>query len=624
MTGRIVRGAESETSKERRAAAGQRVHFESMVAVGGAEGGFEAESVDLSADGMRLRTAYLPAVGEKLVCRFDGLEGEVVALGEVLWTTEASRGGEFAVRFVELDDETAHALKQLCDIEDEPEPKVEETKTVRGTRVKLHIEGLASPMKARVKEGSAGELRVGSSLEFLKLGRHVEVEDVDHQSRREGFVDGVRVEIDPSTSVPQLVVSLRFDGGAIVPLPATKREGERKAKAPAEPPARRAGDEEEVPATKIVSPSKATAAPVSGAADEEAAEDEEAQATAEAEAAPADEEEAVDLGRPADKLRAARARAAKVTTQVTSAVVPTLSRVSTGARDLFASLRGGLEKRRQSRREAAKANAPRRVTAPPPSGALKSDGKRVVRDDVAADAPLSEEIPKKSRRGLAIGAAAGLALVVGIYGVTKAGSDTPAASAPVAATDVRERPLTDVPPIPGAPAMAEVPLYGATPLTTTEAVIPPPPSGPKGAAVAEDEDAEEKAGDKNVVREWGSGQVSSPKVLKVRMDGPVQGFTATEVDGGFDLTVPGRKSLSTSTALVRKDKRISSLDVIPREDATEINVRFKGDAPAYIVKARSDRIEIALGGAKEEGDKVADKKKVAAKKKSDKKKKTAQ
>jgi hypothetical protein len=102
------------------------------------------------------------------------------------------------------------------------------------------------------------------------------------------------------------------------------------------------------------------------------------------------------------------------------------------------------------------------------------------------------------------------------------------------------------------------------------------------------------------------------------MDGPVSGFSASEADGGFNIVVPGRKSLSTSTALVRKDKRIQALDVIPREDATEINVRFKGEPPAYLVKVRSDRVEIALGGDKKEG---GDTKKVASKKKDKKKKK---
>src|SRR5687768_7421730 len=100
MTGRGVRTADA--AKDRRKASGQRVHFEAMVAVGEAEGGsaFEAESVDVSSGGMRLRTAYLPQVGDRLVCRFDGSGTEIVAIGEVLWATEQARGGEFGLKFV--------------------------------------------------------------------------------------------------------------------------------------------------------------------------------------------------------------------------------------------------------------------------------------------------------------------------------------------------------------------------------------------------------------------------------------------------------------------------------------------------------------------------------------------
>ncbi|NUO47508.1 MAG: hypothetical protein HOV80_01485, partial [Polyangiaceae bacterium] len=565
------------------------------------------ESVDLSHEGMRLRTAYLPGVGDNIVCRFDGIDGEVVALGEVLWTTEAARGGEFAVRFVDMDEETTAALRKLIDIDEpEPPPAPEEPKVSRGTRVKLHIEGLASPMKARVKDASQTELRVGSSLEFLKLGRHVDVEDVDNASRREGFVDGVRVEIDPGTSVPQLVVSLRFEAASVAAMAPATTDETMRSPAPQEATEEEAAADEPVPATKAATraaPASKKKAAVVVASDADSVDPE------------------ADLGLPGAKLRAAKDKAAQVGVAAASAVGPALSRMSSGAKDLFASLRGGLEKRRQDRAEAKKANAPRRVTAPPPSGALTSEGKRLVRQDSSEeDAPVSEP-PKKSRRGVAMGAAAGLAVVIGIFGVSRAMTPKTDAPAPVTASDVRaKQPAQDVPPIPGSPAMGDVPLFGPTPLSTTETVVPTPPSADKAKAAAtepsDEEEGDAKGAKSEVVREWGNGEVSNPKVLKVRMDGPVTGFSATEAENGFDVVVPGRKSLSTSTALVRKDKRIASLDVIPREDATEINVRFKGEAPAYLVKVRSDRIEIALGGEKKDGEN----KKVASKKKGDKKK----
>ncbi|HTJ82574.1 MAG TPA: PilZ domain-containing protein, partial [Polyangiaceae bacterium] len=255
MKARSVRG---DAAKERRSKDGRRVEFEAMVAIGGDEGAgaFEAESVDVSNGGMRLRTAYLPQVGAQLVFRFDGPDGEIVAQAEVIWANEEARGGEFAVKFIDVDDETMEALRTLTAPEpgEEHEPAAEPKPNLRGTRVKLHIEGLASPMKARIKDGDDAEICVGSSLEFLKLGRHVEVEDVDHGDRKEGFVDGVKVEIDPSTSVPQLVVSLRFDG-AVVGAPIMAAPAQKRVTASAEEAApsaaKKADDAEAAPVTKV-------------------------------------------------------------------------------------------------------------------------------------------------------------------------------------------------------------------------------------------------------------------------------------------------------------------------------------------------------------------------------------
>src|SRR5262245_31063664 len=216
-----VRGAENHGSAgsagaevtERRTGGGQRVHFEALVAVGESRGGgFEAESVDVSPDGMRLRTAYLPNIGDKLVCRFDGMGVEVVAEGEVIWQNQEARGGEFGMHFVGLDPKTADAIRAMCGQLGGNDRGESDAPTVpRGARVRLHIEGLGSPMKARVRESAAKEVEVGSNLEFLKVGRSLEVEDVDQGKKREARIDQVKVDIDPATNIPQLVVSLRYD-----------------------------------------------------------------------------------------------------------------------------------------------------------------------------------------------------------------------------------------------------------------------------------------------------------------------------------------------------------------------------------------------------------------------------
>ena len=618
MNARGVRSRDAATGNERRSL-GQRVHFEAMVAVGGAEGGaaFEAESVDVSDQGMRLRTAYLPQLGDQLVCRFDGPDGEVVAVGEVLWATEEAKGGEFGLRFIDLDPETEAALKALSASE-EPAVEAEAPKPAvnKGARVRLHIEGLASPMKARVRDSDSKEICVGSSLEFLKLGRTVAVEDVDAGDRREGFVDGVKVEVDAATSVPQLVVSLRFDAAEVgMPRP------EKKTAAELEP----------APVTKAAGPKadESEPRPSKKEAISEAKPSKKVVAAADTEADASDDDD--DMMLPPNKLKQAQDKAKQLTSRAAASIGPAFSKMGSGARGLFASLGGSLAKVQKAREETRRANAPKRVTAPPPSGALTSEGRRVVRDAGKDDEEMVMQPPKKSKKGVVVGAAAGLALVIGIVGITKAMGGKEDAAAPKPAVSAAQQ-VAGMPPIPGQPATADIPLFGPTPLSTTVQL----PKAPVAAAATtakpevEDEDAaDEGAGDKaQLVREWGNGEVKNSKTLRVKLDGPVEGFTAKEVDGGFTLTIPKRKSKSTSSALVRKDKRLSAVDVVNNDAGVEITVKFKGDAPGYKAKVREDKIEIALsgggGGADKSDDKKAEKKadpKKVAKKPDPKKKK---
>ena len=65
-----------------RRAGGPRVPLQTLVEIGAGEGGsaaFEAEAVDVTTFGMRLKTAYLPEIGDPLICRFEGGGTEVVA-----------------------------------------------------------------------------------------------------------------------------------------------------------------------------------------------------------------------------------------------------------------------------------------------------------------------------------------------------------------------------------------------------------------------------------------------------------------------------------------------------------------------------------------------------------------
>lgn len=160
------------TDNDRRLEGMTRIPFEARVEVGGALGPtFEARAVDISEEGMHLRTAYVPDVGQPLTCRFESGSATVLAGGEVVWRTEQGRGGEFGVRFTNLNPESATALDRIVGIARGSTPQD------TGARVRLHIDGLGTPMRARVKEVKPSKLRVASALGFLQVGKQLELED---------------------------------------------------------------------------------------------------------------------------------------------------------------------------------------------------------------------------------------------------------------------------------------------------------------------------------------------------------------------------------------------------------------------------------------------------------------
>ncbi|MEO8878677.1 MAG: PilZ domain-containing protein, partial [Polyangiaceae bacterium] len=201
--------ASEENENQERRSQSMRVPFEATVEVGSAAGpSFEAHAIDVSEDGMHLKTTYLPEIGQPLTCRFEtGPDSSVLASGEVVWRSDEGSGGEFGVRFTDLDDESAAALGKIAVIADEAEKPIDQS----GTKVRLHIEGLGSPMRARVKGASRSELTVGSELGFLQVGKELELEDATTGKKRPARIDRVEVEIDPETKIPQLVVSLKYE-----------------------------------------------------------------------------------------------------------------------------------------------------------------------------------------------------------------------------------------------------------------------------------------------------------------------------------------------------------------------------------------------------------------------------
>jgi len=653
------RGTRKE-AVDRRDETAPRLRYEALVEVGaGPSGGFEAESLDLSLDGMRLRTAYLPEAGERLVCRFDGYGGQIVVEGEVAWCNPEERGGEFGVRFTGLDQEALYLLQDMCAPPSDDtlaEQEESEDGALPGSRVRLHIQGLGSPMRARVRDVARGEVLVGSNLEFLKVGRDIELEDVEQGGSRVAHIEHVGVDIDPETNVPQLVVALSYERE---PMLAPEPEDDDLTTAPYQvhhgpPPRAAAAETETTPEPSVIDNESAqveeypvdetpqmeapevSAAPpaarrrISRPAPEprqsfadEPADDAEIEA-----AGDHDEEELSESPPPVTRVAAARVG------EFARRLGPPLASAGAGARGLMGKMIAAIRARREAKREERAARAPKRTTAEPPSGVLRSDGRRLVRDQRASDpGPEPEPPPAPSGRkrtvfGAVLGVMAVLAIYFGASHISKQqniGPDgaaaAPGTGVPALAAPAPQQPNPGAATQGGGVATANVPLFGATPLSTTEAVpVPPDPNADPDDSGADDgEEAKSDAKKLHLERAWGVGEIHNPTVLRLKLDGKLDGLSGSETATGFKIVIPGRKSISSAAGLARRDKRLTDVNVVNFPDRAEVNVAFKGEVPPFVARAKGKRLIIEIGGV-EKKKKKSNKKKKKSKKSSSKKK----
>jgi PilZ domain-containing protein len=190
---------------------------------------------------MQLSAGFVPALETALVLRFKHQDAEVIIEGEVAWRKETAKGGEFGVRFTALDSQSVQALKALCqaeqapgserpsaeleEAEDEAEESVHDTEPVPAAApaVRLHIDGLSTPMHARIKDQDRRRIDVSSQLEFLRVGRSLQIEDLAQGGRREAQIDKVDVSVDHESRVPELIVSMRYADAVSTPVPARAR-----------------------------------------------------------------------------------------------------------------------------------------------------------------------------------------------------------------------------------------------------------------------------------------------------------------------------------------------------------------------------------------------------------------
>jgi PilZ domain len=634
-----------------RRAGGPRVPLHTLVEIGAGEGGsaaFEAESINVTTAGMHLKTAYLPEIGEPLICRFEGSGTEIIVHGEVAWRNEDSYGGDFGVRFLEMDQDSLDALQDIVGdpiaeqeaINEQPEP--DSPQIVRGTRVRLHIEGLGSPMKARVRDGTRGEVMVGSNLEFLRVGRSVELENVDADANRPARIERVSVEVEPTSHVPQLIVALRYLDVA---------------------------DEPQAPLTTTYADDES---------DEPMAVEDEDDLKEEAYADDAGEDEAYDEQDDEeydeDEEEGGEGRAAVVWSKVKQvgpkfAVVGSFARRWGGkAKDAMGdAVTVAKKKAAEKVQEHKDSKAPRRTTAPPPKGALRRDGTRARTNVVDSEEP---EAPKKviarakkiPKRAAMIALMAVLLTVVGLgfarNALMSSGSEEetakaddssetmPAGALPAAegADDPGDPPIVPgamgnaAAPNAGAGLVANVPLFGPTPMSTAApmapmaavpapavaAVTPPPGDSPEAdegdesdmgamAAAVEDEGSDDEAAEPedkpaaskkkskktaSSAKSFGRGRVNNPVVLTLNMNRKIKGLRGVRRSDGFVVDVVGARSREPAAGLRRQDKRIASSKVVNSGSNAQLTIRFKSGVPNYRVQASGSTLRILIDGDK--------------------------
>jgi len=594
------------SQQERRVEGIQRVPVEALVEVCGLRGdvpSFEAESRNVSDRGIRLRTAYLPELGAPVVCRFESAGQEVLAEGVIAWRSEQSRGGEFGVRFTALNSRSAQVLGRLCRAELEAQSATPsansppaEPSLRAGTKVKLHIDGLASPMRARVQEGGAEQISVNSSLEFLRLGKRLQLENVEAGDQSEAYIDGIDVVIDPESGVPNLVVVLRSHESEQTPEPAvidTSRHPD-----PGGPEIRAESSSEE--------PSQ----------------------TEEAAADAVVEEVAAMRG----MLRHSFSKAGLIMRIAGASIGRTM-------RDRGAPMVQRLATRvsQSTGRRSKDSTPPRRRTAPPPSQAAGVAGQG-LRPQASNPALQSEATtkpkPKFNRKSLVVGLGAGAILVTVIAVASRGGAPSVASNSsnPLARAAANES-LPAAPsaathaPQPGASAIiAQVPLFGPTPMATLE---PAPLGNPPAAAgaltangIAEREMAAAKAATAHVaagseevseepassseerptkpedVEPWGKGKMHDPVIYRVKLDGPGNAIKGTSFSKGFSVIIPKRKVEESPKGFVKQDDRLEKVSAANADDFVKILWRFKEEPPGYRVRLRKNTVEFLISSTK--------------------------
>lgn len=181
---------------------------------------YDADAVNLGAEGLGLRSAILPDIGQRLRCRFelpdDGGVCETDA--RVVWASDTgTHHGEFGVKFDALEPRVQAIVDRWVSTFDgstprvitpvstaSPEPRRVAPVSSKQRSALVHLDGVGTSIEGVVTSDDGHRIAVAQPLPFLSLGKGATLEIAGDTDRR--ALSHVSLEVEGG--VPRLVLTL--------------------------------------------------------------------------------------------------------------------------------------------------------------------------------------------------------------------------------------------------------------------------------------------------------------------------------------------------------------------------------------------------------------------------------
>lgn len=537
---------------------------------------FAADGVNVGVGGVSIRSAILPDVGAKLHCRFQSPhDGHAVdADCEVVWShASGSNVGEFGMRFTGMTTDDQASIEELVAAWNQDllaVPPAQAAEPEQKMSVKLHLDGVGSPIEAEAMHRAEDALIVEQSLPFLRIGTGVT------EGNRRGTLQSVDLRIEGD--LPRLVMTVCYEDGQ-----PSGDETLLEGTAPIERPLS-VMDSARADAS-VALPNNGPSTPmnieVEEAPEREAVVELRYDPSAEEEsvASAIDDDESLVAQLKPDFRRSLRAFGSKLVplwTRIRALGLAIWIKAGPRARALgartktFASLLGkkagvGLEalRARITKRSTTQVKASKRTAAP----------RRTKQG----------ETPAAPKRGIGryVLAALVLALCLGYFVSQLSAESTPSL--------LKE-------PAPSEPAVN--PEAGDETFAAAESVeeTVAPSAAPGEVPAASPYASESAATDVESAEKFESGEVGGGRSYTLRMSLPPRGMRGQDTEDGIRVVILGSNAIDGARRIASADPRISSASILNHGEEAELRLRFtEGDRPGYRIESRSSTLVITIG-----------------------------